>query len=121
MLKFYMPQFGQIIASSIFILLLASCDEPQLIHSADGEFYVSHNNKDALYFKIDNQPVKLVQGEIKQLDLRAGKHTIKYTIGQKTEFIIYPGNQGELLILPGNIIILIVRFLKKLFITNYYL
>lgn len=92
-----MPQFGQIIASSIFILLLASCDEPQLTHSADGKFYVSHNNKDALYFKIDNQPVKLVQGEIKQLDLRAGKHTIEYPIGQKTEFIIYPGNQGGII------------------------
>ncbi|WP_119711096.1 hypothetical protein [Arsenophonus endosymbiont of Aleurodicus floccissimus] len=48
-------------------------------------------------FKIDNQSVKLVQGEIKQLDLPSGKHTIEYPIGQKTEFIIYPGNQGGII------------------------
>lgn len=83
-LKFYMPQFWQIIANSLFVLLLASCDERQLTNSADGKFYISHNNKDALYFKIDNHPVKLVQGEIKQVDLASGKHTIEYPIGEKS-------------------------------------
>ncbi|HGJ5859563.1 MAG TPA: hypothetical protein ACHBX6_07655 [Arsenophonus nasoniae] len=96
-MKFYMPRFWQIIANSLFILLLASCDERQLTNSADGKFYISHNNKDALYFKIDNHPVKLVQGEIKQVDLASGKHTIEYPIGEKTEFIIYPGNQGGII------------------------
>lgn len=92
-----MPQFWQIIANSIFVLLLASCGEQQLINSAGGKFYISHNSKDALYFKIDNYPIKLVQGEIKQVDLPSGKHTIEYPIGQETGFIIYPGNQGGII------------------------
>ncbi|HGJ5872550.1 MULTISPECIES: hypothetical protein [Arsenophonus] len=92
-----MPQFWQIIASSLFVLLLASCDERQSSNSADGKFYISHNNKDALYFKIDNHPIKLIQGEIKHVDLQSGKHTIEYPIGQKTEFIVYPGNQGGII------------------------
>ncbi|MFW0002212.1 MAG: hypothetical protein AB8W37_02720 [Arsenophonus endosymbiont of Dermacentor nuttalli] len=107
-----MPQFWQIIANSIFVLLLVSCDERQLTNSADGKFYISHNSKDALYFKIDNHPFKLVQGEIQKVDLQSGKHTIEFPIGQKTEFIIHRGNRGEgggLLIQPNNIIMLTVR------------
>ncbi|MFS1538680.1 MAG: hypothetical protein ACL7BU_08315 [Candidatus Phlomobacter fragariae] len=96
-MKFYMPQFWQIIANSIFVLLLASCSEGQLTNSADGKFYISHNNKDALYFKIDNHIIKLIQGEIKQLDLQSGKYTIEYPLGQKTEFIIYSGNRDGII------------------------
>lgn len=77
------------------MLLLVSYDERQLTNSADGKFYISHNSKDALYFKIDNHPVKLTQGEIQQVDLQSGKHTIEFPIGQKTEFITYLSNGGN--------------------------
>ena len=36
-----------------------------------------------------------MQGEIQEVDLQSGKHTIEFPIGQKTEFIIYRGNRGE--------------------------
>ncbi|CAA2930331.1 hypothetical protein [Arsenophonus endosymbiont of Bemisia tabaci] len=109
-------------ASSIFILLLASCDEPQLTHSADGKFSVSHNNKDALYFKIDIiNLLNLFRVKLNNLIYELASIGLNTPLAKKLNLSFTLVTRGELLILRGNIIILIVRFLKKSFLTNYSL